>query len=486
MDPEVNKRNEEERAMRNVWVKLVLGVLVVAMAVPAAAIEVKYGGLYYMRFQSNNNVTDGTDDLDDNQNYFDQRMRWYMNFIASENLQLVTGFEVDTLWGDSRGSSYKGQTANAISGPKVLTGHRDTVGIEVKHAYLDFKIPAGQVPLQAKVGLQPLAFMTGWVVDEDFTAATFETAYEPVKISLGYIAEVNNDVTSSSENVDDWFLALEYAEGPIKASLLGFFQDGHNQRDALSNPVNGPIAPFFVDPANSYTLFDLGLNLGYKQEAFDVTLNYVQNLGSYDDPTTGDSVDLTGFMVEAFGNVYVSDLTFTLGGFVTSGDTTDRRTGALDTGGSNSMFQYPVGGSHYWAEIMGLGTLDTTINSSGSAFAGDQILLKGNYTAADYPSNLWTVNAGASYQVLEETKLTANYYYIGTYKEVAAGGLRANKKLKMASDIGHEIDLYVDQRIVDALHLRLVGAYLFAGDAYSISVDDDDAYELGAVLQWSF
>ena len=53
-------------------------------------------------------------------------------------------------------------------------------------------------------------------------------------------------------------------------------------------------------------------------------------------------------------------------------------------------------------------------------------------------------------------------------------------------DIGHEIDFYIDQDVVDGLKLRLVGAYLFAGDAYTYLPDDDNAWEAGARLQWSF
>jgi len=81
----------------------------------------------------------------------------------------------------------------------------------------------------------------------------------------------------------------------------------------------------------------------------------------------------------------------------------------------------------------------------------------------------------------------------------------------MSSSIGHELDFYVDQGIVDGLTLTLVGAYLFADDAFApmplytnsaglpaaptgLSVNGvdltkshaDDAWKLGARLQWNF
>jgi len=52
--------------------------------------------------------------------------------------------------------------------------------------------------------------------------------------------------------------------------------------------------------------------------------------------------------------------------------------------------------------------------------------------------------------------------------------------------VGHEVNVYISQDIVDKLNLTLVGAYLFADDAYTVFDEDDNAYELGAVLQWKF
>jgi hypothetical protein len=462
--------------MKKHLVVLMAMVLVLAIALPVFALDVKYGGLFRARFQNNNNFTDANNDNDDNQTYFDQRLRWFATFIASENLQLVTGFEVDTLWGDSRGSTYPAGTLNSVGGAKVLTGHRDTVNIEVKHAYVDFMIPDSTV--RAKVGLQPLNLMKGWIVDEDFTAAVALAKFEPVTVSLGYISEVNNDVTDFADNVDDFFLSVDYAEGPFKAGIMGFYQYAHDQLDARGNAKT--FAAPRVGRGNSDNLIDLGAYFGYKADWWDVALNYVQNLGSYDN-ALDESQDYNGFMFEAYANAYVSDFTFTLGGFVTSGDSAPLNSG-------NSVYAYPIGKSHYWSEIMGLGSLETTVNNSGTARASDPATV--GYTADDFPSNLWTVNLGAAWQALPTTKLTANYYYIATTKSVAATPVfnRAGAIVDFdnETEVGHELDFYLDQTIVDKLTLRLVGAYLFAGDAISPNEEDDDLYELGARLQWAF
>jgi hypothetical protein len=98
----------------------------------------------------------------------------------------------------------------------------------------------------------------------------------------------------------------------------------------------------------------------------------------------------------------------------------------------------------------------------------------------DGPSNLWMVTAGLKWQAMEETALTFNYYYIGTAEKVeSAPGEKDDC-------IGHEINFYLDQGIVDTLSLRFVAAYLFADDAFKTIKGEDDVYELGAVLEWDF
>ena len=448
--------------MKKLFVSMLVVLMAVAVALPASAFEVKYGGLFRARFQANDNITGLPDELgSDNQNFVDQRLRVFMRFIASENLQLVTGWEMDTLWGGSLA--------------KVQRGHRDTINVELKHAYIDFLIPC--TPVRAKVGLQPLAFINGWIVDEDFTAANLTATFDPVTVTAGYISEVNNDVTEWGDRVDDWYVAVQYAQGPFTAGLVGFYQYGHDA---------GPISGFISDAPQGFddNLFDLGVNLGYKMDWINVFLNYVQNLGSYDSVVTGESVDYRGFMVEGGANFFVGPFTFSLGGFVTSGDNDE----FAEFDDTYDGFVYPVGRSHYWSEIMGLGSLENTTGFPGQ---GDQVDpdFVGGYTAGDHPTNLWTVTAGAAWQCLDTTKLTFNYYYIGAYDSVISDTFVAPDGtifFDTDSSIGHEFDFYVDQQIVDGLMLRLVGAYMIASDGYTIFSDDDDPWELGARLQWSF
>lgn len=522
--------------MKKHLVMLVAILAIVAITVPAFAVEFKYGGMYRLRWQSNDNVVDGDSHSDDNQNYMDQRFRMYFSFVGSENLQVVTKWEVDTLWGNSFDKFSTGGGVGA-----------DSINLEMKNVYVDFNIP--YTPLRSTLGVQGISLLTGWIIDDDFSAAKFTAKFDPIRVTIGYIAAQNNDVTSTQDNIDDVYVSLDYAGGPFKASLVGLFQDGHNSDvSTFFNPrmTSGSIGQGSATPLGGFTvggvpvptnaivnsvggiplandnfLFDLGLNLGYKIDWLSMYVNFVKNFGSFDLlPTLGDrSIDYTGYMVEGRGDLFCGPFTFTLGGFLASGD--DFNPNTEDEDGN---FRYPRGASHYWSEILGLGSLDQSISGSylntvrtrlipnpragepgqpaqllvgapASVRSGDQLNdnsrnLPGNrgYMAADAPSNLWMVNAGLAYQALERTKLTLNYYYIGNQDDVISGfhSRRGRTFLEKDNSVGHELDFYIDQGIVDGLNLRIVGAYLIAEDAYTVNNNEDDAWEAGMVLSWHF
>jgi hypothetical protein len=491
-------------------------LVTIAFVAPAFAVEFKYGGLYRLRWQSNNNVADGKDsdstvytpdgnkyDTDDNGNWIDQRLRLYFTFIASERLQLVTKWEVDTRWG------------HAASGGDVGA---DSVNYEMKNVYIDFMLP--YTPTRARLGVQGFAVpgVGGWMLDDDFSMARFTTPIDPVTIDVAYIGAKNENVTDESENIDDWFISIGYNSGPISATLSFLYQYGHDEITQSALHANGTYGlayswlgwdtgtagiPGYRNPVEDNNFFDLGLNLSYEIDWVAAHINYVQNFGDYKisgtqaNINTGQtrlvdrkSIDYDGWMVDAGADFFYENFTFTLGGFIASGAEVELDNGWLKL--DKSGFVYPNGASHYWSEIMGMGTLDVNVGDDATPGRGpvDHPLDTGGYTAGDKPSNLWTINAGVAWQALAATKLTLNYWYLQTHKDVfseitydANGNL---VKVAKSKDLGHELDFYLDQDIVDGLKLRFVAAYLFTDEAYSIHRDDDDVYEVGAQLQWAF
>jgi hypothetical protein len=608
--------------MKKRVVMLVALLAVVAIAVPAFALEFKYGGQYRLRWQSSDNVVDGGGEgfyLDnsrnympgqtnrtpasvgtparyyhaegnDNQNFMDQRFRMYFSFVASENLQVVSKFEIDNIWGFGPDKFTSGGAVGA-----------DAIDIEVKNVYVDFNIP--YTPVRATLGIQGIALMTGWIIDDDFSSAKFSAKFDPITVTVGYVAGLNSDVTTAYDNIDDWFISLDYASGPFKAGLVGFLQNGHNTNvSTFMNPrmstgnyasnsssgannlnniqiapdlnlytpnsaVVGTIYPsmatnaistaltvdqaqggwfltsptttvttgtpavttrvqsatlgagtaasyyerntawvygFTVPVADSNMLFDLGLNFEYKIDWMKAYINFVKNFGGFTflPGTLERDIDYTGYMIDAGVNFYYGPFTFTVNGFLASGDNIFE-----ENADSDGNFRYPRGASHYWSEILGMGSLDTIVSGSYANFARGTATVSNRasdnlsdnskrlpgdfgYYGADVPSNLWMINLGAAYQALEKTKLTLNYYYIGTQVDVLAGTwydpVRGLWYGDYSKSIGHEVDFYVDQGIVDGLNLRLVFAYLWASEGYTIYNQDGNSWETGFVLQWNF
>ncbi|WP_461210187.1 outer membrane homotrimeric porin [Desulfocurvus sp. DL9XJH121] len=88
-------------------------------------------------FEQGDDANDGDRNSEDDFNA-NQRVRMYFEYVDSETLRGVVGFEIDTRWGEANG----GQLGT------------DGVDVEVKHAYVDFNV--GNVAF--RTGLQPLAF----------------------------------------------------------------------------------------------------------------------------------------------------------------------------------------------------------------------------------------------------------------------------------------------------------------------------------------
>jgi len=535
-----------------------VALLAIAVATPSfAAVEFKYGGQFRARFMAGeDNVRDGSDtpgfynnftgvgyDSNDNRRFIDQRVRLYFTFQASKNLKLVTRFEMgDIVWGKEPGNL--GGSGGRGSGGGVGA---DGVNVELKSAYVEFNIPG--TPSTGIVGIQPLVLLDSWIIDEEFSAAVLVTKLNPFRVTIGYAAGqygADNLITGggsftqftrSDLNVDDLFLAVDWADGPFKATGVFFWQNGHKSTVSMdprtlsvaTGNFVGTSSPFFnQNLVDSNNLFDFGLNFTYKIDWLLAYVNFVKNFGTVDfrglgvpNQNTGvlqTSVDYTGFMVDAGVSYFCGPYTFNIGGFYTSGPSFSNvravngdapagvAANTLPFRGTNSTdidwFVTPLGTSKYSSEIIGGGVLGDDIQTfrgfgNGNGLGGG--LETVYWRGYQFPTNLWTVTAGAAWQVAEKTKISGSYWYFGTANKVPYAINPNNTNLyKMSNSIGHELDFYLDQGIVDGLTLTLVGAYLIADDAFApiplratpqpgyFRSNADDAFEIGARLMWNF
>ncbi len=461
-------------------------VLALAIAMPVFALEVKWGGLFRARVLSQHSFTNyplnNFDTLltgkavryTQHNNRFDQRLRLFIDFISSENLKVVTKFETNSIWG-SAAQAFNSNTGSGNVGA-------DTGSLNVKNVYVDFKIP--QTPLSAKVGVQGINLVDSWVIDDDFAAALLQANLKPFTVVLGYVSGQNFQTTSESENIDDLVAVVEYKEGPFKAALIGLWQHAHDTpASILPMDMDTPVSvnvPALPDIVDNNQLFDLGLQLGYKIDYLSAYLNFVKNFGSAKLGPGRVSADYTGWMVDAGVNYFCAPWSANLGGFYTSGGkfTQDPQGNLRLDSDDIKWFTYPLATSKYFSEIMGGGILDNTAPNGGY------------WRGYPFPTNIWTITVGGAWQAMPSTKLALSYWYFGTSEKVPSRWNGAN--WDFSRDLGHEINLNITQNIVDKLNLDLVGAYMFTGDAFRAKDSrvnysgDDNVYELGARLQWTW
>lgn len=190
---------------RTVAIAAAAGALA-AVAMPAMAFENEFHGTSRLRYFLSNYENGGggnplavngsgfvapvtgstTENLKTN-NYFEQRTRLFYTAKANDDLKLVTGFEIDSVFGD------KAQAATTGAATPAGTGRgqggaleSDTVNLETKWVYLDFKIPS--TPVQVKAGIQPVKDqLKGIFLDADVAGIMTSTKAGAATINLGYL-----------------------------------------------------------------------------------------------------------------------------------------------------------------------------------------------------------------------------------------------------------------------------------------------------------
>jgi len=189
----------------------------------------------------------------------------------------------------------------------------------------------------------------------------------------------------------------------------------------------------------------LGLDIDFK---FDAVSAWMTGIYEGGDTGTANNNDKSAWLFGAGANAGIVHGE----AFYASGD---------DDGTGEQTFTSPSP-SHYWSEIMGLGTFD--LNSA-----------KVQGTPGDNISNVWAANVGVTVKPVDKLTLDFDVWYAQLAEEMLING-------NMEDELGLEFDGKLTYQIMDNLTGKLVFAYLVAGDA----VGDEDVMEGGAQLSLSF
>ena len=252
------------------------GVLTVATAVPALALENEIYGAFTSFYDlsnysaiGNENTSNAAGLSDDapTQSYFVQRVRLGYNAKASDNVKLLTRFELDyNFWGNSSYTVARG-SGGALGA--------DSINIETKTLYLDLNYPM----LNTKIGMMGNndAFK-GIIFDTDMAGIKFAHNYTNASVAAGFyrwhadnaLGKNTNDMLSLDAKYSvskDFKVGASYyyiqddrATGttttPATGTVIGVDINGND----VFSPVGFVPAVVTANPANDAKVHTVGLN----------------------------------------------------------------------------------------------------------------------------------------------------------------------------------------------------------------------------------
>src|SRR6266545_831413 len=231
--------------------------LTAAMAVPAMALENEFHGMMAVRGFNSNYLagTAGRLNIDGDsattRNWIEQRARIFYTAKANDNLKLVTGFELDSVWGNS--SYTTGRNLGGALGS-------DTTNIETKWVYLDFNEPFADSNF--KVGIQGLndsykGLIFG--VGADAAGIQVSKTFGPATGTLGFfrLDDRNTGTAAAGKQTRDLLTATgSYAlSKDVKVGGSYYFLNSDNSAKQTQQTVAIP-----TDPATDYNVHILGVN----------------------------------------------------------------------------------------------------------------------------------------------------------------------------------------------------------------------------------
>jgi len=135
----MNIKEEEEMIKKFLVVLFALG-LIAAFSMPAAAVDVKFSGSYFVQGFYDDNHSLGDEDESSSSAFYAQRLRLKTIFQVTEGLRLTTRCDImEKVWGADRTS------AGPVYGPETdgSNYYDDEENIDFDRVYVSFDVPVG-------------------------------------------------------------------------------------------------------------------------------------------------------------------------------------------------------------------------------------------------------------------------------------------------------------------------------------------------------
>jgi len=356
--------------------------------------------------------------------YFEQRARIQYIAKASDDLKLVTHFELDSLFGGGSATKYQGTDAGGLDA--------DQVNLETKNVYLDFNVAA---PVNVKIGIQPWndAYQ-GVFGNFDGTGILATGKFGMVTPSLGWFRVAESAGTAGAR----------FIPGKLSNDLLVV-----NAKAAVSKDITVGASYYYLTKETNAFSAAAPSALAFHTAGVDAAVKVgpaaLTAFGAYQVGEYTNNRDLSAATLGAVAKVKVGPGNVNVSALYLSGDAD---TGATSNSDYSGWQQLSPGGatSYFSASNMWLLVRNgATINTS-SAIGGTDLTKGGR----------GFIGAFAGFDgAVGKTFFATNLGY----------GQTAEKRGAEQKDIGYEVNATVGYKLYDSLAVSLNGAYALLGDA---------------------
>lgn len=412
--------------------KMLLALLALAAtATPALAIEHQLSGRFATFYEVSNYAATGTVANDaPTANWFDQRLRLAYAAKASNDVKLVSKFELDySFWGNSDYVTGRNQGGGIGA---------DSVNIETKNLYLDWSIPAER--LNAKIGMQ------GY--DDAFSGIMFSSDMAGVLLT--------HDCSSNLTTSVGFFRWEDNAGIGQGGSNTPTSVPGRNTQDLLAitgsynldskTKVGG--AYYYINddtnPAGQAKVHTLGVNAATSAGAVNLSAFAVIQSGDFDATT-----DAKGKALKVAANTAL-------------GEATLRADLLYVGGGKNQLYVTRDGNGYYDNELM-------IISRDKNATTIDNALV---YTLNNNSEGVIMAALGFDQPLSSTLSASANLGFAQVADNQGGAGIDPKEDY-----IGTEVNVEVNKKATDNITLTGRAGYVLLGDHYAGNPDNPFAVQ---------
>jgi len=463
-----------------------VALLVVAFAVPAGAVQLKFNGDMNHRFYTTNHndfvvgANDNVGKIDDGSvvdNKAEIKYRFW--FEAASDDGQVKGVFATEIGGLSFGQdTYKVKLSDGTKAGTATRGmgySGDQVAMEVRWGYLDFQLPFAEQKSRVRIGLQPMK-SNYWLWNETVGAVKLYGEAGSFDYTLAWMRGYEVDVTSKRDsdlrNDQDALLGrLDFKpQAGMNVGLLGLWQWNNIDKadQAATDPDTGKALSYTVSP-QSYGVKQfpkqVDMNFGtvgtdgkWSSDAFFVNWDILYQFGSIDQAMMK---DLDG-NTEPVGDPAATLKNYDLSAYFLHADLGMKMGKATLT----YTFWYASGDDNPYDDDM-----DAFLATDVDIFE-NICLMEGGWADDDYfTERPYMLDRGfimnklaLDYQATEKTKVGIAGMYMMTAEDLVYT-LPDGVTCVSEDSIGFEIDAYVKYKLFKNVELAVNTGYLFADDA---------------------